>query len=125
MPVSINLNQSLPEKRKTMSKDSNFDVAVIIVTYNSADQIENCLRSAYEQSSSISQEVIVVDNGSQDDTVLIIKDKFPQVRLYDTGENLGFAKACNLAASESTASYYLQLNPDTMVLDKAIDRVRN
>lgn len=103
--------------------DNEFrDISVIIVTYNSEDQIEACLQSVYTEQEDASIEVIVVDNGSQDRTVEVIKTQFPEVRLFDTGENLGFAKACNLAASHSKARYILQLNPDTVVLDKAIDR---
>lgn len=99
------------------------DVAVIIVTYNSADQIEACLSTLLAQRATITQEVIVVDNDSQDETVSIIKEKFPDVRLFTPGENLGFAKAVNFAAQQTEAEYVLLLNPDTEVLDNAVDKV--
>lgn len=102
---------------------SNPDVAIIIVTYNSEHQIATCLNSAINEASGFTQEIIVVDNGSCDATVSIIKEKFPTVRLYDTGKNLGFAKACNFAASQSEAAYYLLLNPDTVILDNAVGKV--
>jgi len=98
-------------------------VSIIIVTYNSSGEIENCLNSLTKERGSLTQEIIVVDNGSTDETVEIIRDKFPHVRLYDTGENLGFAKACNFAAAQSKAPYILQLNPDTIVLDRAIEKL--
>lgn len=98
------------------------DVAVIIVTYNSEEQIQACLKSVYEQRKDISQEIIVVDNQSQDRTVELIKKSFPQVRLFLPDENLGFAKGVNFAARQTEAKYLLLLNPDTEVLNHAVDR---
>lgn len=100
-----------------------FDVSVLIVTYNSEDQIVNCLGSVFEEADTIRQEVIVVDNNSTDNTVALIKENFPQVKLHIPGENMGFAKAVNFAAKQSRASHFLLLNPDTVVLENAIDRV--
>ncbi len=100
-----------------------YDVSILIVTYNSEGQIRACLKSAIDQRQSISQEIIVVDNGSQDRTAEIIRDQFPGVRLFTPEENLGFAKAVNFAAEQSQAEYFLLLNPDTVVLDHAIDKI--
>lgn len=97
------------------------DVAILIVTYNSARQIEECLRSAIEQRRSIRQQIIVVDNASSDETINVIRDKFPEVQLITPGRNLGFAAGVNLAAQHARADYILLLNPDTIVLDHAVD----
>lgn len=99
------------------------DVAVIIVSYNSEDQIAACLKTLLAQRKSIRQEVIVVDNKSQDRTVDIIRQDFPEVRLFTPESNLGFAKAVNFAAQQTDAEYILLLNPDTEVLDHAVDNV--
>ena len=99
------------------------NVAVIIVTYNSEDEIELCLTSAINQRKNISQEIIVVDNQSQDNTVNIIKEKFPEVKLIEPKENLGFAKGVNLGVDNANAEYVLLLNPDTEVRDQAVDIV--
>lgn len=112
-------NQNGTETQNTGS------VAVLIVTYNSEGQIENCLSSLIKERNSINQEIIVVDNNSTDKTVEIIKHKFPSVKLYSPGENLGFAKAVNFAAAQSDTSHILLLNPDTIVLDNAVDKVFN
>lgn len=106
-------------------KEDRPDVSVIIVTFNSEDQIEECLNSVYQNEGSIRQEVIVVDNDSKDKTVEIVRTQFPIVRLLTPRENLGFAKACNYAAQQSEAAYILLLNPDTVVLDKAVERAYN
>lgn len=99
------------------------DVAIIIVSYNSERQIEECLASVYAQRRDVTQEVIVVDNNSTDRTVDLIREKFPAARLVLPGKNLGFAAGVNLGARHSDADYVLLLNPDTVVLDHAVDTV--
>lgn len=97
------------------------DVAIVIVTYNSEGQIQECLESVFKQRRDISQQVIVVDNQSRDGTVELIRSRFPDVLLILPGENLGFAKGVNLGASHADADFVLLLNPDTVILDHAID----
>ncbi len=99
------------------------DVAILIVTYNSEDQIEACLRSVQAQRRAVTQQIVVVDNDSKDGTVALIRAKFPDVLLVTPGANLGFAKGVNLAARHADAEYLLLLNPDTEVTDHAIDVV--
>lgn len=97
------------------------DVAIVIVTYNSEGQIQECLESVLRQRKDISQQIIVVDNQSRDGTVELIRSQFPGVQLILPGENLGFAKGVNLGASHADADFVLLLNPDTVILDHAID----
>jgi len=99
------------------------DVAILIVTYNSERQIEACLQSVFDQQGDLNQEVIVLDNNSADQTVSVIRAKFPRVKLVLPGCNLGFAAGVNRAAQQSNADYILLLNPDTVVLDHAIATV--
>lgn len=99
------------------------DVAILIVTYNSERQIEECLRSVYDQRRAVRQQVVIVDNNSTDGTVALLREKFPEVTLVTPGKNLGFAKGVNLAARHADAEFLLLLNPDTVVLDHAIDVV--
>ena len=103
--------------------NEKYDVSIIIVTYNSADEIETCLNSVYDERKAITQEVIVIDNLSSDNTVAIIKEKFPQVRLIEPGENLGFAAGVNLGASLANSEFILLFNPDAEVRNHAIDTV--
>ena len=97
------------------------DVAIVIVSYNSQDHIGACLESVFAQRKSVTQQVIVVDNDSRDDTVNFIRENFPQVELVLPGTNLGFAKGVNLGVKHSNAEYVLLLNPDTVILDHAVD----
>jgi len=97
------------------------DVAIVIVSYNSRDHIGACLESVFAQRKSVTQQVIVVDNDSRDDTVNFIRENFPEVELVLPGANLGFAKGVNLGVKHSNAEYVLLLNPDTEILDHAVD----
>lgn len=99
------------------------DVAIVIVSYNSADFIGECLESVFEQRQNIRQQVIVVDNDSKDDTVEVIRRDFPEVELVVPGKNLGFAAGVNLGASHADAEFVLLLNPDTRIVGHGIDRI--
>ena len=67
-------------------------------------------------------EIIVVDNASADDTVTMIRDDFPTVKLVSLSENIGFAAGVNRAARAATGTYFLLLNPDTVVHPGTIQR---
>lgn len=99
------------------------DVSIIIITYNSAEDITDCLHSVYEQQESVIQNVIVLDNLSQDNTVETVRNQFPQATLIEPGENLGFAKGVNRAIQSASTKYILLLNPDTRIIDHAIDKI--
>jgi GT2 family glycosyltransferase len=99
------------------------DVAIVIVAYNSADFIGECLESVFSQRDHVTQQVIVVDNASKDHTVEYIREKFPQVELLVPGKNLGFAAGVNLGASHADAEFVLLLNPDTVILNHAVDQI--
>ncbi|RYD17084.1 MAG: glycosyltransferase family 2 protein, partial [Verrucomicrobiaceae bacterium] len=99
------------------------DVAIVIVTYNSAGEIAECLESVFAQRESVTQQVIVVDNDSKDNTVDLIRADFPEVELVIPGKNLGFAAGVNLGARHADAEFVLLLNPDTVILDHAVDKI--
>jgi GT2 family glycosyltransferase len=82
----------------------------------------DCLASIARETHT-SHEIIVVDNCSIDGSAEAIANRFPDVKLRRSPRNLGFARANNLAATEARGEYLLLLNPDTVVLDGAIDRL--
>lgn len=90
------------------------DLSVIIVTYNSADYIAECLSSVLA-SEGVKLEVFVVDNASNDDGVTLVREKFPGVRLIVNSTNLGFGAANNRAMPYCEGRYTILLNPDTTV----------
>jgi GT2 family glycosyltransferase len=99
------------------------DVAIVIVSYNSKDHIGECLESVFTQRKSVNQQVIVVDNKPGDGTAEFVRENFPEVQLVQPGENLGFAKGVNLGVSHADAEFVLLLNPDTVILDHAVDTI--
>lgn len=99
------------------------DLSVIIVNYNTRDLLRDCLRSVYEQTPSLEIEVYVVDNASSDGSADMVAEEFPGVHLTRSAENLGFAKANNVALSEASGDVQILLNPDTVVLDGALEKI--
>lgn len=98
-----------------MPKDKK-DLAIVIISYNTKDLLENCLTSVFEaEQPEKGVEVIVVDNNSKDDSVAMVKKEFPQVILIENKENSGFSKANNTGIKKSNATHYLFLNSDTVV----------
>ncbi|MCR9212728.1 MAG: glycosyltransferase family 2 protein [Proteobacteria bacterium] len=101
----------------------NPEVSIIVVSFNTKEMTLECLRSVYEQTTQVSFELIVVDNASQDQSAEAIASEFPHLNLIASEDNLGFAAANNLAATKASGEYVLLLNPDTLVLDHAIDKI--
>ncbi len=88
----------------------------IVVTWNSQGYIARCLDSVFQQSSS-AFEVILVDNGSRDNTVQVIEERYPRVRVIKNSENRGFCQANNQGIQEARGEFIVTLNSDA-VLDK-------
>lgn len=99
------------------------DVTVIIVSYNTRLLTLQCLRSVLAETRHCSLEIIVVDNASVDGSVEAIARQYPGVTLIANHENRGFAAANNQGLRLARGRYLLLLNPDTVILDGAIDRI--
>ena len=97
-------------------------VSVLVVSYNTREMTLACLASLAAQTR-LPHEVIVVDNASTDGSAEAIAAAFPDLTLLLPGRNLGFAAATNRAAEAARGDYLLLLNPDTVVLDRAVDRL--
>lgn len=100
-------------------------VSVIIVTWNSEDYIDSCLQSLYHSVCSLELEIYVVDNASQDNTIQIIKTKFPNVNLIQLDKNTGYTHGINEGLDRTTGDFILLLNPDTIVHQNAIEIMVN
>ncbi|SEW37192.1 hypothetical protein SAMN05444851_3250 [Aliiroseovarius sediminilitoris] len=99
-------------------------LSIIVVSYNTRAETLACLRSIKKETN-VSYELIVVDNASTDGSADAIAAEFSDCVLMAETENHGFAKANNLAAEHAKGDYLLLLNPDTVVLDHAIDKLLN
>jgi GT2 family glycosyltransferase len=98
------------------------EVSVVIVNWNTRDLLRNCIRSILNQTS-VSHEIIVVDNASRDGSADMVRAEFPAVTLIANSENNGFAAANNQGLRVSCGRTVLLLNPDTLILNGAIDQM--
>ena len=97
------------------------DLSIVIVNWNTAELLIQCLESIYKSGSQYSLEVIVVDNSSTDESVSLVDRDFPCVILIRNDQNLGFARANNQGLAVGSGRYFMLLNSDTIVLPGAID----
>lgn len=88
-------------------------LSVVIVNWNSRDDLAECLDSMRAQTHA-DLEVIVVDNGSQDGSVELVRNRYPEVNLLEEGENLGFAEGCNRGIAVATGPWIAMLNNDAV-----------
>lgn len=96
------------------------DLTVIILSYNVRYLLESCLESVETAMRRIQGEILVVDNASSDESVEMVRSRFPEVRILANDQNIGFAKANNLAIKQARGKYVLILNPDTLVHEGAL-----
>ncbi len=96
------------------------DVSVVIVSYNTCEYLRECLKSLRTDPKAPSHEIFVVDNGSRDGSVAMLRAEFPEVCVVETGENLGFARANNRALRQIRGRTALLLNTDTLVTQGAL-----
>lgn len=96
------------------------DVSIIIVNYNTALLLKNCLHSIIEKTIDLDYEIIVVDNASTDDSVVMIELNFDKVKLIKSDENIGFGRANNKGAKYADGKYFFFLNSDTLLINNAI-----
>ncbi len=106
-----------------MTHSPHIDVSIVLVSYNTSSLTRAALDSVLSETHDTSYEVIAVDNASNDDSAAMLAAHPVQARTFALHENIGFARANNLAARHARGRYILLLNPDTVVLDGAIDKL--
>ncbi len=97
-------------------------LSIVIVNYNVRYFLEQTLLSVEKAMANITAEVFVVDNHSVDDSVQMVKERFPQVILIENKDNPGFSKANNQAIRQAKGEYILLLNPDTVVDEDTFEK---
>jgi GT2 family glycosyltransferase len=121
-----------PSGRKDPREKSKIDhqksevpmtLSIVIVNYNTERLLQGCLESVYAGANGTPLDIWVVDNHSRDESVAMVKSRFPRVRVLENDSNLGFSRANNLVVSQSRSDYILLLNPDTVILGDAIERM--
>lgn len=92
------------------------ELGIIIVNYNTRELLDNCLSSIFKADHPKGGlQVIVVDNGSEDDSMDMVAKEYPSVVVIKNSANLGFAKANNIGVGALDARYVLFLNSDTVI----------
>ena len=107
----------------TTARQDTPSVAIIVLNWNGRDDTIACMYSLQKLTYKRYQ-LIVVDNGSSDDSVSAIRAEFPSVHVIETGANLGFAEGNNVGirhALDQGANYVLLLNNDTEVDEHLVD----
>src|SRR3972149_2610154 len=97
-----------------------FDLNFIIVNWNTRQLLIDCINSIYTTVTNLSYQINVVDNGSTDDSVRAVRERFTEVLITENPENRGFAAAVNQALDEDIAKYSVLLNTDTILQKDAI-----
>ena len=97
------------------------DLSIIIVNYNKEDLLEKCIASIYKETK-ISFEIIIIDNGCNHKKIDLLSSLYDNILIKKNDINKGFSFGCNQGASIAKGKYFLFLNPDTIVLDGAIDK---
>src|ERR671937_1600865 len=92
------------------------DVSVVVVTYNALPWVERCLESVR------AHETIVVDHGSTDGTLELVRERFPDVRVVEQ-ENRGMGGGNNAGMRLASGRYFLLLNADAWVVDDSVERL--
>jgi GT2 family glycosyltransferase len=103
--------------------ENNFDLSVIIVSWNVRRLLDECLDSVEKSIASLNAEIYVVDNASHDGSPQMVSEKHPAVHLIANPDNRGFGKANNQALRLCQGKYALILNPDTLVSPAAVRRL--
>lgn len=100
------------------------DISIVIVTYNSKEDIEPCIESILENRFS-SVEIIVVDNGSTDGTVKCVKKYSEKVKIVESNVNRGYAWGNNQGFRRARGKYVFILNPDTKLKENCLKEMFN
>lgn len=98
------------------------DISIVIVNYNTSRLLLECIKSIKKETKS-KYEIIVVDNASSDQSCKKIRVEHPDVILIENKNNNGFARANNQGFERACGRYFMILNPDTVILNGAIDKL--
>lgn len=98
-------------------------LSVIILNYNVRYFLEQCVLSAQKALEGMDAEIIVVDNNSSDDSCEMMKSRFPNIKLIENKENVGFPKGNNIGVAAAKGEYICILNPDTVVAEDTFTKV--
>lgn len=99
------------------------DLAIVIVSYNTREDLEHCLAALVDHPPTRSHDIVVVDNDSADGSAQAVRSGWPAVSVIETGRNLGFARGVNRGIRATDSRLILLLNSDAVPPPGGIDRL--
>jgi len=118
-PNELQQNE-LPKAHALQSAE--FDISIIIVSFNTRDLLRECLTAVQKEASALRTEIFVVDNASTDGSAEMVEREFSAVELLRNDVNLGFGRANNLAFARARGRYFVLLNSDAFLASGALAR---
>ncbi len=103
--------------------NNQIDLSIIIVNYNVKEFLLNLLQSIRNAMNNFAVEIIVVDNASDDGSIELLKEKYPDVKLIVNEKNVGFGAANNQALQIARGKYFLLINPDTIIKENTLNEM--
>jgi len=100
-----------------------YKIAIVILNWNGQEFLERFLPGVVRHSSSPGMKIIVADNGSSDDSLQFIRNKFKNVKIIELDKNYGFAGGYNKAFEKINSEYYILLNSDVEVTENWIEPI--
>ena len=100
-------------------------LSVIILNYNVRYFLELCVLSVQQALIGIDSEIIVIDNNSSDESSTMMQERFPEIKLIQNYENIGFPKGNNMGVAQAQGKYICILNPDTVVAEDTFVKILN
>ena len=105
------------------------ELSIIVTNYRNPELLKICLDSIQKNASNLAVELIVADSATQEDTEMMMREDFPQVRFFPFKENVGFQALIKKGIEESQGKYLLLLNGDIIVtpgsIEKMLDHLKN
>src|ERR1035437_2018146 len=96
-------------------------ISIVLITWNGIAYLRNCLLSLSSVINRKDVELIVVDNGSEDDTVLFLKSNYPNIHLIELHQNRGVAYARNRGLEKASGQYLFLLDNDIIVSKESVE----
>lgn len=100
-------------------------LSIIYINYNTRGLLKQSLKHLYLMHPVLDFEVIVVDNSSNDHSVKMLKQDFPQVNIIEAKENLGYSKGANLGIEKARGDFVAIFNPDIFISDGSLEKIIN
>lgn len=91
------------------------DMSIVLVNWNNLDYLKPCLESLVDSRLACTYDVVIVDQGSTDGSLEMVRRDYPEIRIIENNENVGLARACNQGIEATTGRHILLLNNDTLV----------